>query len=238
MALNPTSSQSSRLAQEIRERFVADARRMMVEITGAVQERLSVLMGEAASSREMQARRDAWTFYQRTRNAWQEGTTSGWQKNLSPTSTFAKTDLQVMDIDGLQLVGTEVVENKIISSRLVLRVMDKVSSELDDLRLRVRFLENTDELDRSDILRPEVLVLVLVEQWAAAGMPSGSWPLVNDVVQALLAERLKQAYHRANEFLIERGVMPTIDLKDRVRRASGRGGRRQPCCPSTRWNGI
>ncbi|MBL8338498.1 MAG: DUF1631 domain-containing protein [Rhodoferax sp.] len=227
MALNPTSSQSSRLAQEIRERFVADARRMMVEITGAVQERLSVLMGEAASSREMQARRDAWTFYQRTRNAWQEGTTSGWQKNLSPTSTFAKTDLQVMDIDGLQLVGTEVVENKIISSRLVLRVMDKVSSELDDLRLRVRFLENTDELDRSDILRPEVLVLVLVEQWAAAGMPSGSWPLVNDVVQALLAERLRQAYHRANEFLIERGVMPTIDLKDRVRRASGSAPTRQ-----------
>jgi hypothetical protein len=31
-----------------------------------------------------------------------------------------------------------VVENKIMSSRLVLRVMDKVSSELDDLRLRMQ----------------------------------------------------------------------------------------------------
>ena len=224
MAFKPSSSQHSRLAQETRERFVADARRTMVEIAGAVQERLSVLMGEAGSSRDMQARRDAWTFYQRTRNIWQEGTTSGWQKALQPVSAFAKTDLQVMDIDGLQLVGTEVVENKIISSRLVLRVMDKVSAELDDLRLRIRFLENTEELDRADILRPEVLVLVLVEQWAAAGMPSGSWPLINDVVQALLAERLKQAYHRANENLIERGVMPTIDLKDRVRRSSSQGG--------------
>ena len=224
MAFKPSSSQHSRLAQETRERFVADARRTMVEIAGAVQERLSVLMGEAGSSRDMQARRDAWTFYQRTRNIWQEGTTSGWQKALQPVSAFAKTDLQVMDIDGLQLVGTEVVENKIISSRLVLRVMDKVSAELDDLRLRIRFLENTEELDRADILRPEVLVLVLVEQWAAAGRPSGSWPLINAVVQALLAERLKQAYHRANENLIERGVMPTIDLKDRVRRSSSQGG--------------
>jgi len=223
MASKPSSTQHSRLAQETRERFVADARRTMVEITGAVQERLSVLMGEAGSSRDMQIRRDAWTFYQRTRNAWQEATTSGWQKLLQPVSAFAKTDLQVMDMDGLQLVGTEVVENKIISSRLVLRVMDKVSSELDDLRLRIRFLENTDELDRADILRPEVLLLGLVEQWATAGMPSGSWPLVNDVVQALLGERLKQAYHRANEALIERGVMPTIELKDRVRRSSGQG---------------
>ena len=220
MAFKPPSTPHSRIAQETRERFVADARRMMAEVVAAVQERLSVLMGEAVPSREMQARRDAWTFYQRARNAWQEGTIDGWQKALQPVSAFAKTNMQTMDIDGLQLVGTEVVENKIISSRLVLRVMDKVSAELDDLRLRIRFLENTDELDRADILRPEALVLVLVEQWAAAGMPSGSWPLINDVVQSLLAERLKQAYHRANQELIVRGIMPTIDLKDRVRRSS------------------
>jgi Protein of unknown function (DUF1631) len=232
MAFKPPSTPHSRVAQETRERFVADARRTMSEVVAAVQERLSVLMGEAVSSREMQVRRDAWTFYQRARNGWLEGTIQGWQKSLQPVSTFAKTDLQSADFDGLQLVGTEVVENKIISSRLVLRVMDKVSGELDDLRLRIRFMENTDELDRADILRPEVLVLVLVEQWAAAGMPSGSWPLVNDVVQSLLAERLKQAYHRANEHLIERGIMPTIDLKDRVRRSSGQGSTRvQPPAP-------
>lgn len=228
MVVKPPSTPHSRIAQETRERFVADARRTMAEVAAAVQERLSVLMGEAAPSREMQVRRDAWTFYQRNRSAWQDGTISGWQKALEPVSAFAKTNMQSMDIDGLQLVGTEVVENKIISSRLVLRVMDKVNTELDDLRLRIRFLEHTDELDRSDILRPEVLVLVLVEQWAAAGMPSGSWPLINDVVQSLLSERLKQAYHRANQYLIERGIMPTIDLKDRVRRSSSQGGQGSP----------
>ena len=226
MASEPPSTPHSRVAQETRERFVADARRTMGEVVAAVQERLSVLMGEAVSSREMQVRRDAWTFYQRARNGWLEGTIQGWQKSLHPVSASAKADLESADFDGLQLVGTEVVENKIISSRLVLRVLDKVSSELDDLRLRIRFLENTDELDRADILRPEVLVLVLVEQWAAAGMPSGSWPLVNDVVQSLLAERLKQAYHRANEYLIERGIMPRIDFKDRVRRSPSQGGTR------------
>ncbi len=231
MVSKPFSTQHSRVAQETRERFVADAGRTMVEIVSAVQERLTVLMGEAASSRDMQVRRDAWTFYQRVKNTWREATVAGWQKALQPAPAFAKTDLQ--DIDGLQLVGTEVVENKILASRLVLRIMDKVSAELDDLRLRIRHLDGSEDLDRSDILRPEVLVLELVEQWASAGMPSGSWPLVNDVVQGLLVERLRQAYHKANEFLIERGVMPTIELKDRVRRSGVQGSAARPF-PSTR----
>ena len=221
MVSKPSPTQSSRLAQETRERFVADAGRVMTEIVAATQERLSVLMGEAGSSRDMQIRRDAWTFFQRGKAAWREGTVTGWNKGLTPVASAVKTDLQ--DIDGLQLVGTEVVENKILASRLVLRVMDKVSTELDDLRLRIRFLDNSDDLERNDILRPEVLLLVLVEHWASAGMPSGSWPLVNDVIQSLLSVRLKAAYHKANEFLIEQGVMPTIELKDRVRRSPGQG---------------
>ena len=226
----PSSSQHSRLAQETREGFVADASRAMMEISAAVQERLSILVSEAAPSREMQVRRDAWTFYQRAKTGWRDETVRGWQKALQPPAAPITTDFQ--DIDSLQLVGTEVVENKILASRLVLRVMDKVSSELDDLRLRIRYLEGSEELGRHDIFRPEVLVLLMVEQWAAAGMPSGSWSLVNEVVQALVAQRLKQAYNKSNEFLIGHGVMPTIELKDRVRRATTQGGGARP--PSSR----
>ncbi len=226
MVSKPSSTQPSRVSQETRERFVADAGRMMVEIVAAAQERMAVLMNEAGSSREMQVRRDAWTFYQKVKSNWRDGTVAAWQKALQPVPVFAKTN--PLDMDSFQLVGNEVVENKILASRLVLRVMDKVSSELDDLRLRVRYLEGSEELDRGDILRPEVLVLVLVEQWAAAGMPSGSWPLVNDVVQGLLVERLRQACHKANAFLIEHGVMPTIELKDRVRRSGPQGGASRP----------
>ncbi len=226
MAARPSSAQRGRLAGETRERFLADAGRAMTEVVSAVQERLSVLVNEAVPSREMQVRRDAWTFYQRTKQSWRDATTAGWQKALQPPAAFAKTALQ--DIDMLQLVGTEVVENKILASRLVLRVMDKVSAELDDLRLRIKYLENSEDLDRHDILRPEVLVLAMVEQWAATGMPSGSWPLVNDVVQGLLSERLKQAYSKGNQFLIEQGIMPTIELKDRVRRATPVAGGSRP----------
>ena len=226
MATRSSPSRHHQLTQETRERFVADAVRAMLDVVGAVQERLSVLVNEAAPSREMQVRRDAWTFFQRTKQQWRDGTIKVWQAALSPEPSFAITGTQ--DIDSLQLVGTDVVENKILASRLVLRVMDKVSTELDDLRLRIRHVEDSRDLDRGDILRPEVLVLALVEQWAAAGMPSGSWPLVNDVVQGLLSERLKQAYHKANQHLIEQGVMPVIELKDRVKRSASQGPTPRP----------
>jgi hypothetical protein len=225
------SSQRRRLAGEIRQQFVTEAVRAMTEVVAAVQERLRTLMDEAAPSREMQARRDAWTFYQRNKNNWRDATSRAWQEAVEPPVEAPKA--LSFDMGGLSLVSTEVVENKILASRLVLRVMDKVSSELDDLRLRIRILEDSDELDRHDILRPDVLVLKLVEEWAASGMPNGSWPLVNDAVQSLLSERLRQAYQKANRTLIEKGVMPTIDLKDRVKRAAPQSSQGR-AFPSTR----
>ena len=216
MAIPPSSSQRRRVAREVRALFVADVVRTMTEVVAAVQERLRALLDEAAPSREAQIRRDAWAFYQRNKTSWRDNTVQAWSQAAVPTPAIAKDDLQ--DLDALELVGTDVVENKILASRLVLRVMDKVSSELDDLRLRIRYLEGSDDLDRNDLLRPEVLVLILVEQWASSGMPSGSWPLVNDVVQDMLSERLKQAYQKCNRALIEQGVMVTIELKDRVKR--------------------
>ncbi len=215
MATQPSFAQRAQIAQEVRKRFVAEAGRAMVEIATSVQERLTTLLNEAGPSREQQIRRDAWTFYQRARTSWLDGTVVLWQKALAPPTTTARAAL---DEDALQLVATDVVENKIVASRLVLSVDEKVSAELDDVRVRVKLLEGAEDLADHDILRPEVLILQMIEQWAIAGMPRDSWPLVNDVVQRLLSERLKAAYGKCNEFLINQGVLPTIDLKDRVKR--------------------
>ena len=215
MATQPSFSQRAQIAQEARKGFVADAGRAMVEIASTVQQRLTTLLNEAGPSREQQIRRDAWTFYQRARASWQDGTLALWQKALAPPTISARAALEE---DALQLVATDVVENKIVASRLVLSVVEKVAAELDDVRVRIKLLEGAEDLAGHDILRPEVLILPIIEQWAIAGMPRDFWPLVNDVVQRLLSERLKVAYGKCNEFLIKQGVLPTIDLKDRVKR--------------------
>ena len=228
MAIAPgSSSQSPRqqFARALRERFLAEAGQAMTEIGGAVLEQITALMDAPSNARESQERRDIWMAYKTCRPLWLQGTMKVWRECLDPPGKKKAADAEVM---GLQLVGTEVVENKILASRMVMAVMEKVSVQLEDLKLRMQYLEGTEELATNDLFRPEVLVLLMVEQWANSGMPGDSWAMVNEVVQKLLIERLKAAYASANDVLIKKGVMPTIELKDRVKGPARGAGARQP----------
>ena len=140
----------------LRERFLAEAGRAMVEIGGAVQEQLTALMDAPSNAREGQERRDVWMAYKSFRPLWLEGTQKVWRECLAPPGKKKAADAEVM---GLQLVGTEVVENKILASRMVMAVMEKVSAQLEDLKLRMQYLEGTEDLASNDLFRPEVLVL-------------------------------------------------------------------------------
>ncbi len=224
MSTQVSFAQRARLARETRERFVGEASAAMVELGAAVQERLTGLMNEAASSRDMQNRRDAWTHYQSHRQHWVDGTVKDWRTAFhAPVATPVKPVEEV-----LELVETEVVENKIVASRLVLSVMEKVNSELNDLKLRIKQLEGAEDLDGHDILRPEVLLLLMIERWAGVGLPRDVWPLVNDTALKVLTDRLKRAYQNCNEFLIKQGILPTIGLSDRVKRVPHASPRRSP----------
>ena len=210
----PTRAQ---LAAETRKRFIADAGRAMADISMAVQSHLTTLMNESVRLREAQMRRDAWTFYQKARGIWLDGTMKAWQNALLPPTASKSVNLNE---ESFQLVGTDVVDNKIVASRLVRGLLDKLTAQVDDLKIRMRVLEGHAEFEDHDVLRPEVVVLPVVEQWAEAGMQRDAWPLVHDLVQRTLAERLLVNYTKCNEFLISQGVMPTIELKDRVKRVA------------------
>ncbi|MBC7919229.1 MAG: DUF1631 domain-containing protein [Rhodoferax sp.] len=216
------------LGRAVRERFIAEAAQAMTELGGLVQERLTALMDEPSNAKENQIRRDNWMAYKRCRPGWVDSTIKVWRECLEPPKERKSKDLEAA---GLELVGTEVVENKILASRMVLAVNDKVLPQLDDLRVRIKFLESLEDLETNDIFRPEVSVLLMVEQWTQAGMPGESWAGVSDVVQAKLIERFKEAYKNANDALISKGVMPTIELKDRVKAPVRAAGRAAPMPP-------
>ena len=152
--------QRMQLAQKTRERFLADAQKILVELGSLVQDRLTVLLNERGTTRDMQNRRDAWMLFQKQHGAWIDGTMKVWQEALkSPAGKKPekkKDELSLEGDGGLSLVGTDAVENKILASRLVLAVVEKVGSELDDLRVRIKTLENRDDLEGHDLLRPEV----------------------------------------------------------------------------------
>ncbi len=216
-AISP--ARGAQLADRIRQRLVTEASKAMESLLGVVQERLTALMDEAAPSREMQIRRDAWTVYQRHKTLWRDGTLRAWQAALKLAATRPASSR--LSLDGaFELVGTEVVENRIVASRLALGLMEKAAGEVNDLRKRIKSLNNNQELSTQDIVHPETLTLPVVEQWSASGLSRESWQLVNDTVQQHLNHHLKQVYAKCNEELIEQGVLPVIEFNARAHSAS------------------
>ncbi len=224
MAIEPPTTRGSLLPQETRKRFVAEAGQAMVELGTAVQQRLTELMSEAAPSREIQNRRDAWTAYQREQSAWVDGTLKDWESASRPPAAKPKNPLS----GAFELVTTDVAENKILASRLAMGVLETAGSQLNDLQFRLRHLQGAQEFEGDDILRPEVLLGRVIERWVNVGLSRDAWLLVNDVAQNLLSERLKQAYANCNAFLIKQGVLPTIEFADRISRAPSTPVRPEP----------
>ncbi|MDR6534808.1 DUF1631 family protein [Variovorax soli] len=208
---SPASSQQ--LARETRERFVAATEGAIVPVANAVRERLAALAGMTTSVREMQQHRDDYLAFQAQGSNWVPMSQTAWRKALGGSTQGGSTGgLR------LELIGDEVVETSILSSRLAQSIQDKAQFELNDLRLRIQHLEGTSELDAKDVLKPEALARTLVDQWLAAGLSRETWTRVQDIVQQRLVDVVVAAYKDANAFLIERGVMPEIDLKSFVRR--------------------
>ena len=211
-----SSAASTRLTSQVREQFVAHAASVLSGMATAITERLVVMVGQAENTREAQARRDASQLFQKLNADWTRGTVTAWRKAL----TLPVESREPAESVTLELIGDDVVENKILASRLALAVMDKAGGELNDLRLRIQSLESSRELSAQDILRPEVVCLIIVEQWNQAGLTRFAWGLAQDVIQQYMVENLTEAFHHANEYLISQGVLPEIDLKSQIRRST------------------
>ncbi|MES2889906.1 MAG: DUF1631 family protein [Pseudomonadota bacterium] len=118
----------------------------------------------------------------------------------------------------LSLVDNNTIESEILGSRLALAMMDKASSEFNDLRARVTSVEQQDELDSHDVLRPHVISRVVINAWCSAGLTLEHWRTLNTVLSHEFSTFAQEAYHEANRWLLNRGVRPEIDLRPMVRR--------------------
>jgi hypothetical protein len=216
------------LARQARERFVAHMEGVLPELCEAIRNTLADQMNNAPSSRDMQQRRDALVEFEKEAAKWAESAARAWRRAIIPATATGRVRMQLA---ALELIGDDVVENKILSSRLAMAVQEQAVWDLNDLKLRVAHLEGGDELASEDVLRPEALAQLMVEQWMACRLPRATWVAAKDVIQSGIVPRAAQAYQHANEFLIGRGVLPEIDLSQRVKRPAaspargqGRGG--------------
>jgi hypothetical protein len=214
------SDSSARIARQAREQFVARAQAALEPMGQALRSRFSELVETSSSTREMHERRDAMLDFDRKGGVWLQGVVKAWQGACVPPTATARIRLESVN---LTLVGEDVVERKILSSRLALAIQEKASWDLNDLRVRMQYLEGGDDLATTDVLRPEALTQLLVEQWSAAELSAESWALIQDVIQRHVVEHVPPAYKATNEFLIGKGVLRDIDLSTRVKRTASTG---------------
>lgn len=193
--------------------------RALPELVKACDTRLTSILDQAGSAREMQARRDAWTGFQKNQTTWLNQSRKSLQRTLLPRFSNSGTPTSVSG--QLELVAEGAIDDQILASRLAMQVLDKSSTELNELRLRIQHLEGRQELPRGDVLLPDVTARILVDQWLEAHMTREAWALVQDALSPILANKLHEAYKAANEFLVASGVMKEIDLQALVKRVPG-----------------
>lgn len=109
--------------------------------------------------------------------------------------------------------GQEAQNADWLAFRLAATVLERAHGQFDDLRARVTKLEQTAELDAHDVLSPKTVARIAVQTWEAAELPLSIWQDLQPNLHEAFALYLEQAYHAANEWLVDHGVMSEIGLR-------------------------
>lgn len=211
----PAGPQSS-LGQQARLHWV---RGLCKGLPGVAQQLLAQMEQQAqavGTQREMQERREAWGNYRQHQSAWLNASMQALQGALQPAKAAPAAVPQRGALQ-FELLSDDVVENKILASRMALAMGETAAPAFDTLRLRMQFIEGR-ELPSDDILRTETVCRHLVEQWLATGLQRRDLQRVLDLLQTALAPVLVTEYQAAHVLLDGQGVTRSQDVAMRVRR--------------------
>lgn len=207
----------------MRRRFVDVLVQGLPALAEACETQLLALASQTGTAREMQLHRDAWLSWQQHRKAFVEGLQSAWLKALHPPGPSAARAAP-LDVMSLQLVGDDVLDNQITASRMAQALSERVGAGFQELRGKLQELPRGGDLGADDVLRPETLCQHLIEQWVASGLNRDVLLLLSERLKEILAPQIQEAYRQANQWLQQRGVVASEDLRSRVKRAPASPG--------------
>ncbi|MGZ8259958.1 MAG: DUF1631 family protein [Caldimonas sp.] len=228
----PTPANPTALAQQARRSYVERLLGGIPAVVQGIDQGAKLLAAAVAEPAVALKRRELLPTLLATFPIWQQGMTSLLRAALA-TGAVTQTrlgELPVHAVAGrgggkLSLVDDDTIEHEILSSRLALAMMDRASWEFTDLRSRMNMLEKRDELDTNDILRPHVLARIVTSSWLAAPLGFDAWRILQSVIHEELSLFAEEAYHEINRFLLQRHVLPEVDLRPFIRRSNTGGPR-------------
>ena len=233
----PTPANPTALAQQARQSYVEGLLAGLPAVVQAVDQGARILVSQVAAPSVVMKRRDLVPHLQKAGPFWLQGMTS-MLRGARVTGIVSATRPGDLPLPAnrdakLSLVDDDTIEHEIISSRLALAMMDRASWEFTDLRSRMTVLEGRDELDTNDALRPHVFARIITASWRAAGLGLETWRQMQGVLHDEFAHFSEEGYHETNRYLLERQVLPDVDLRPFIRRSrnaahvSGYGGSNQ-----------
>jgi len=219
----PTPANSTALAQQARQSYVEGLLAGLPAVVQAVDQGARILVSKVAEPMVAMKRRELVPELQKAGPYWLQGMSS-MLRGARMTGMVSATrpgdlPLPASRSAKLSLVDDDTIEDEIISSRLALAMMDRASWEFTDLRSRMTALEGREELDTNDALRPHVFARIITASWRAAGLGLETWRQLQGVLHEEFAHFSEEGYHETNRFLLERHVLPEVDLRPFIRRS-------------------
>jgi hypothetical protein len=210
---------------EARSFFVEQLVKAAPTYLAAALEAARALNEQPAERLVAQARSDQLQQLMQRGQQWQELHIDKLRDMLSPSlsnSTRAGSLVSSLQVESaLQLVDDETVQKEIVTQRLGLAIMDRCTWEFADLRARAEHLLQGEDLPDNDLFRPQSLARAAVKTWIEAKLSMEVWAGVDAVLQKTIAQEALKVYEATNAWLIERGVMPEIDMRSFIRRSDG-----------------
>lgn len=221
----PTPANPTALAQQARRSYVEGLLSGLPGVVQAVDQGARILVSQVVEPQLALKRRELVPDLQKLAPYWLQGMTSmlrgARHSGMVSASRPGDLPLPASRNAKLSLVDDDTIEHEIVSSKLALAMMDRSSWEFTDLRSRITMLEGREELDTNDALRPHVFARIVTASWRAAGLGLEAWRQLQGVLHEEFAHFAEEGYHETNRYLLERQVLPEIDLRPFIRRSRG-----------------
>jgi Protein of unknown function (DUF1631) len=210
--------------------LAGQARRLYTEelvkgLAGLVQEACETskrMLEKPSEHAAMVRRRDLVQHIMKLAPAWHRGMVAGLRNALmygvAASRVGEHQNPATASLNTMSLVDDDTIELEIMTSRLALAIMDRASWEFSDLRSRIVHLEQRGELETNDLLRAHVLSRIVVDAWKGAGLTQTDWREIQPKLHEDFALLVEESYHETNRWLVERHVLPDVDLRPFVRR--------------------
>ncbi|MBC7730588.1 MAG: DUF1631 family protein [Bacteriovorax sp.] len=215
----------SALAQQARRSYVDGLLSGLPLVVQSIDQGARILVSQVAEPGLAMRRRELVPDLQKAGTHWLQGMSSmlrgASQSGFMSASRLGDLPPPMGRGSKLTLVDDDTIEHEILSSKLALSMMDRASWEFTDLCSRLNVLEGREDLDPNDVLRPHVLARIVTASWRAAGLSIETWRMLQGVLHEELSHFTEESYHETNRFLIQRHVLPEVDLRPFIRRSRG-----------------